>query len=158
MGKLVSGKDVASFWRDIGRATREGQKQAITKAAQLVHKAVLEELDGGNPGRGRAYRVGRGRRRRRVHKASRPGDAPATNTGNLRRAVAFEINDRGRHPSARVGVKSTAGYARHLDPEPGQREPRIGRRPFLSSAVKNTRRDVEDTIRKELEKALRRVM
>lgn len=157
---------VASFWRDIERAVQEGKEAAVREGAKLIHRATLEELDSGTPGRGRVYvKGGKGRRDAKgrfrkkgsvvTHRASRPGDAPAVDTGTLRRAVGMEI-ERGPNPRARVGVKRVAPYAKYLDPPEGEREPKIGRRPFLSAAVKKTRVQVQQVIRDQLEDALRR--
>lgn len=161
MGGLVRAKDVASFYRDLEKAIETGKREALKSAALHVQKSILAELDAGTPGRGREYQRGRGRkkagRRRRkgvTHRASLPGEAPATDTGRLRRAVGLEVEG---SKLARVGVKALAPYAKILDPPEGERAPKIGRRPFVSSGWRKSRTQAQQIITDELARALKAI-
>ena len=147
---MASG-DVAAFWRDLERALTVGKREAMRQGVAVLYQGTLDELARGSPGRGRRYKRGR----RRFHTASRPGSAPARDTGNLIRSIGTEVAQDGSQGA--VGVKRSAPYARYLDPTEGE-EPRIGRRPFLTSAFRKHREEAERTIRREIERQLRSVI
>ena len=143
---------VASLWRDVEKAVREGKEAAISEGTTVLYQGTLDELASGSPGQGRSYRRGR-----RFHRASRPGSAPARDNGDLIRSIGSEIN-RGPNPTGIVGVKAPgASYGKYLDPVAGEREPAIGRRPFLSSAAQKKEREIQETMERELERRLRRI-
>lgn len=141
-------QSVSEFWHEIRQQIREGKRAALESGATLLYTATLQELAAGSPGHGRRYKRGR-----RYHRASKKGAAPARDTGTLQRAIGYVIDD----TTATVGIKNTAPYAKFLDPPRGQREPLIGRRPFLSSAFSKNEQKIRDEMRKELERHMRRI-
>lgn len=89
------------------------------------------------PKTGRVYR-----RRGRVHQASAPGEAPATDTGRLvqsRRTVYDQDKLQG-------DVVWSTDYARHLEYGTQKMEPR----PYASVAVNNKRLEVVDAVIDEI--------
>lgn len=143
---------VRAFAQDLDRKVRDAKTAAVKAGGEVAKRAILDELRRGSPGKGHAYKRGK----KRVHVASRRGDAPARDKGVLIRSIAAQFND-GRNPSVEVGVKSTAPYAKFLDPPPGEREPRIGRRPFVSSGWRNAQPNVRRVIERELRDGLNRI-
>ena len=136
------------FSRELQNAIKDAKKSALTKGATLLYIETHHALDRGSPGGGREYKRGR-----RTHRASVRGAAPARDYGELARAIGMQV-----YPDleqAVVGVKNNVRYGKYLDPVQG-REPRIGRRPFLTEAVRNSRQDVVKAIEDELERKLRR--
>lgn len=146
-------RTVAAFWDDIDRAVREGKLAAITAGAEQLKQGILDDLLAGSPGSGREYKRGK---RGRVHRASVAGAAPARDYGVLARSIAFQLL-KGTNPTALVGVRRTAPYAKYLDPAEGEPEPEIGRRPFVSSAWQRLEPDIRRTIDDELTARLRRL-
>ena len=146
-------QNVAQFWRDLRQEIQKGKEAALEEGAKVLYKATLDTLQAGSPGKGRRYKRGR----RRFHTASRAGDAPARDTGRLIRAVAMQVNRDDTNPTAAVGVRATAPYAKYLDPVKGQPEPGIGRRPFLSKAFDDNRAEIRRVIAAEMDRHLRRV-
>ena len=145
-------KSVAQFWLELGREIRAGQLAALDEGSKLLYQATKDELAKGSPGRGRRYRRGR-----KYHRASRPGDAPARDFGDLAKAIRRQLH-RGRHPHAEVGVNDTAPHAKFLDPPRGKREPGIGRRPFLTTAYTKNEGRVRQTMQRVMEQRLKRVI
>lgn len=142
---------VAQFWQDVRRSVIVGRKAALEKGVAVMYQGTLDELARGSPGQGRRYKRGK----RRYHRASRAGDAPARDTGRLIRAIGTHVERDGSRGA--VGVKRSAPYAKYLDPPKGQPEPAIGRRPFLSSAFEKHEREARQVMAREMERRMRRL-
>ena len=98
----------------------------LARRAVKVERAVKRMLH--QPGRGRTYRRGGV-----THRASAPGDPPATDLGRLAAAVSWElgVDERGLH--ARIG----SNYPIELFLELGTR--RMAARPHLRPALEAAR-------------------
>ena len=98
----------------------------LARRAVQVERTVKRSLH--QPGRGRTYRRGGV-----VHRASAPGDPPATDLGRLAAATTWEIgvDERGLH--ARIG----SNYPVQLFLELGTR--RMAARPHLRPALEAAR-------------------
>lgn len=118
---------------------RAAAERAIKAGAALLVAEVGATLAAGNPGRGRVYKRGNV-----SHQASAPGDAPASDTGNLRQSITAEIRDGGL--SARVGpaLGDDPNYAVFL--EYGTRK--MAARPFLRPTAARVKEQLGETMRK----------
>lgn len=113
----------------VRRQIRRGLQSNVTAAAYLWDGAMRRAI--AEPGSGRVYRRGNVR-----HRASAPGEPPATDTGYLLNSVGTEIYE------LQAYVGNTAQYALYL--ERGTRH--IAPRPF----VRESARRVLDQMRREL--------
>jgi HK97 gp10 family phage protein len=111
-----------------GRAATARMQVALEEAATIV-QSEAQRLVADPPKSGRVYVKSRPRR---IHRASAPGQAPATDLGNL---IASIIVDRADLPRGRIRIAATAAYAKHL--EFGTRK--MAPRPFLRRALREMR-------------------
>ena len=83
------------------------------------------------------------------HRASKAGDSPASDTGNLRRGIqARDVNiSSGR---GTVAVASTAPYSVYLEYGTSQMEPRPFMRPGLRNQIKNILNELKKAVNKSL--------
>lgn len=148
---MAGRRTVAQFWQDVDRTVKAGKRAALQEGVKVLYQGTLDELARGSPGRGRRYKRGK----RRYHRASRAGDAPARDTGRLIRSIGTHVERDGSRGA--VGVKRSAPYAKYLDPPKGQKDPDIGRRPFLSSAFEKHEPEARRVMARELERRLGRL-
>lgn len=106
----------------VEEATRKNQRRAILTGAYMIHKDAIESIKKG-PKSGRTYARGN-----KDHVASAPGEAPATDTGELVSKIVVRVVDGGDI----VDVASRAKYSFAL--ELGTADGRIKPRPFLFPA------------------------
>lgn len=124
-----------------GRADREAQK-ALEAAALIVRNDAVRSIQKG-PKTGRIYVRGtskKGRRKKIMHQASAPGQAPATDTGSLASNVTF-YGRPGRRPAAYV--EAEMHYSRDL--EYGTRK--MAARPFMRPALQRNKAKVIELVR-----------
>jgi HK97 gp10 family phage protein len=124
-----------------GRADREAQK-ALEAAALIVRNDAVKSIQKG-PKSGRLYVRGvarKGRRKKTMHQASAPGQAPATDTGMLASNITF-YGRAGRRPAAYV--EAQMHYSRDL--ESGTRK--MAARPFMRPALARNKAKVLDLVR-----------
>lgn len=101
------------FLRKVEKAARS----ATAVGLLTTQNKILDKLDEGSPGQGRIYKRGR-----RQHRASKPGDPPATDTGRLKTSI--NIQQLGPY-KGRVGTN--VRYALLLE----FGTPRVKARPFV---------------------------
>lgn len=123
----------------------QDQAPAALRLAGLVLEAAIKtELS--KPGTGRRYK--RGKRGKRYHIASKPGEPPAVDTGYLRNSVASEAVGN----VLRVGP--LANYAAGLEFGSVRQVPGgvafVQPRPFMRPALENAKAQMTDVIVGEL--------
>jgi hypothetical protein len=133
------------------RAIRQGFFKFGKELVNTSRRLIIDP-----PKTGNLYRVA-GRKRR--HRASAPGQAPANLTGALQRSIDYKVYgssqmEFGSNPSKTSGDSGrTARYAKEL--ENGSKRIR-GRRPYLETSVRknagNGRKHFESELRKALKK------
>lgn len=115
---------------ELGRELVQDAKEAITKG----------------PKTGRLYRV-KGRRRR--HRASAPGQAPANLSGNLRNNVGFQIHG---SDSMDFGYRDGAEYGKFLENGTIRMKPR----PNIEPTVLKNNRNAENIFAANIGKQIKR--
>jgi HK97 gp10 family phage protein len=142
----VEGLDrLASKSRLVAKIAEEETRKALLASAFLVEKEAKESIAGG-PKTGRLYK-----RRRVVHQASAPGEAPASDTGRLLNS----INARPVQGELAAEVKAGGGivkYARMLE----FGTPRMAARPFLFRALQVSKAAIRARMEKALERTIER--
>ena len=129
------------------RALRHGffglGKDLVNTSRELILKP---------PKTGRWYRVA-GRKRR--HRASAAGQAPANMTGRLRSSIDYKVQgsykmEFGSNPAKNGNTAKTSKYAKVLEYGNG----RIARRPYLQPSMKKNERNGAKHFERELRKAM----
>ena len=152
MAKIPGG---TLIWNDkefIALATTENVK-AVTKAAIIV-QAKAKKLIGG-VGSGKLYRRRKQTGKRGTftanqwHRASKPGQPPARDTGILANSVTFEVTRKGDRIKGSVGpdIAKIKAQSPRTDPdygfwlEVGTKD--IAKRPWLRPALVKSRRKIK---------------
>lgn len=114
-------------------ATRRGVRGATLEADSLLVDILSQ------PGQGEVYdtyfftdaagKVRPGRKRAKPHRASAPGDAPAVDSGDLRRNRSIEITNTGNGAIGELSVDMEYAEALELGTE------KIEPRPFMSRLI-----------------------
>ena len=131
---------------DLGRhpqRIRVGIRQGFFALGRELRDGVRQKIKEG-PTTGRLYRI-KGRRRR--HRASAPGEAPANLSGKLRASVGFDI--RGT-TQMEFGYRDTVGYGGFLEVGTKNMDPRPALTPQVNESAKNARTHFDREIQKAL--------
>ena len=94
-------------------------------------------------------------RGKKTHTASRPGEAPANDTGNLQRSITVSGIKSTGNTTWTATVEANTPYARAL--EFGTLDGSIEPRPFLVPAFNELRDEIAADIRDEIAKATSKV-
>lgn len=114
----------------LSAGVRAGLAEHVKATAGRVAARAVDEIQGGEKS-GRLYRRGKKGGEQRVHQASAPGEAPATDEGTLAGSV-LPVHEAG---SLEARVDVSADHAADLELGNSRIEPR----PFLSPAVEAER-------------------
>ncbi len=115
---------------ELGRELVSDAKTAITKG----------------PKTGKFYRV---RGRKRKHRASAPGQAPANITGKLRNSVGFQISGSDR---MEFGYRDSVDYGKYLERGTSRMEPRPNIGPTVDKNEKNAEVILSNNIARQIKK------
>jgi len=155
--KMTGLKKLEERLNRIGGEAAQKVADDVARAAIAVQNEMRRAVLKG-PASGRAYRRGtigktkRGAKGYKFHRASAPGEAPATDSGNLASHINHVFTSRF---SARAGVFNVP-YASRL--EFGGRDKRgvyIAPRPYLRPALKKQGPKYIEAIKKSVQEALR---
>lgn len=125
-------------------------ERGIRNAFHLIGKDLVKEsrrsiLKG--PKTGQLYRI---KGRKRLHRASAPGQPPANLSGDLRKAIGFQIKG---SEEMKFGARSKVDYGRFL--ELGTK--RMIKRPFLLRAIQKLQQRTANYFDGELNKNLNKL-
>lgn len=127
-------------WNDevIIAAARRGAMKGVIQGANIVRNEILR-LILNTPKTGRVYRT-----RGVLHKASAPGEPPASDTGELVRGISVVVDP----ATVSARVVSSSPQARPLEYGTNRMEPR----PHMRIGMENVRTEVEAIIAEEVRK------
>jgi hypothetical protein len=146
--------------KDLANRNQQGIRKGFYRLGNVLRRTAKEMILE-KPRFGRVYRINRNGRIK-IHVASRPGEAPASDTGTLWRSLNYEVNG---SDSMRFGYRS------HADPDVMSRKTlkgvhygkylekgtsKIAPRPGLLLAIKKNQRNAityfEQEIKAEMQK------
>ncbi len=142
--KVLNGDRLRKKLQQIGRDANKPVRQAIATGALLVERDAKVSIDRGSK-TGRVYEK---TNPRRTHRASAPGEAPATDLGNLVRNITFVVDSDGLGAS----VESRGSYSRALE----FGTTRMAARPFLFPAFEKNKKRIGKAVGQAVKKALRK--
>lgn len=125
----------------LGPKATDGVRQAILDGALAVDRSAKDSIQHGAKS-GIVYQK---YKPRRTHRASAPGESPATDQGKLVAGITVVMDGDGLGAS----VESRAGYSRELE----FGTTKMGARPFLVPALEKLRPKISKMIRDAIEKA-----
>ncbi len=128
--KIVVG-GLKNLKRRMTEAQKAGEKAAIdavVETAYAIQGDAVKSIQRG-PKTGREYPRGK-----KTHRASAPGEAPASDTGNLARNIRVKVN----RSKGEVAVEANTPYAAALEfgtrGNPSKKQPPMQPRPFMGPA------------------------
>lgn len=143
----VNGADklVAFFTKSISDSQR-AVARGTTKAAFILQGAARQKLQ--KPPKSGALR----KRGGKDHRASAPGEAPATDTGNLVRSIKVVAAQPGLFPQALVTVGTEYALALEFGTKRSGRKRNtvIAERPFMRPSVREQSKAMSDAILAEI--------
>jgi HK97 gp10 family phage protein len=113
--------------------------------AQLMRNEAIAKVS--QAGTGKIYK-----KKNKTHQASRPGQAPATDTGILKANIFADLAQ--NQLAARFGVKAGVKYARMLEYGTSKMKPR----PFIRPAFKKFKDRINPAVIKAIRKAIQEVL
>ena len=122
-------KKVMASLKNLEQDLEKPFREVIVGGAQLIRGEAIKSIQSG-PKSGRIYEK---YNPRRTHRASAPGQAPASDTGNLVRNIAVKMESRDQ-----VAVVSSAPYSQFLEFGTSKMLPR----PFLFPATQRSKKKI----------------
>jgi HK97 gp10 family phage protein len=142
--RITGGDKIAAQMRQMSRESRIHIKQEITRGALTVEASAKRLVQRG-PATGAVVTK---YSPRRVHQASAPGEAPATDTGTLASSIHAKVDSDGFGAE----VEAAAEYAAALEFGTSTMAPR----PFLLRALNENRKQIVKRVQDALRRAARR--
>lgn len=122
----------------LNAAMREAVMRGMAQGAELVRNEAIRLIQD-TPKTGRIYQ-----RRGVAHRASAPGEPPASDTGRLVNSITTSLND----ADLTFGISFGTEYALMLEYGTARMQPR----PYARPALENTRDAVNEAIQAEVDK------
>jgi hypothetical protein len=143
----MSAKQLMAALKKLGANAEKAIAQGVYMTAQQVRTDAVKSIQAQSAGE-TVTRYSQGGNPYN-HVASRPGDAPNTDTGNLVKSIAVEPSK----PSADMAVGSGLDYALWLETGTKRMKPR----PWLMPAVDANRKKLNDNITKAVNRMVQNV-
>jgi hypothetical protein len=142
-GIEISGtEEVAQALRQYGERAERAVFEAVLKTAIDVNGDIKKRIQRG-PKTGRIYLRGPGQNLSREHRASAPGEAPATDTGRLVNSIDFKMEG-----PLTATVSSFLAYAAYLEFGTQNIAPRPAWVPSVEAARPKFKKRLEEALRK----------
>ena len=136
---------VLGRFRRLGKDLEEPFREVVMGGAQLIRGEAIKSIQTGAKS-GRIYEK---YNPRRTHRASAPGQAPASDTGNLVRNIAVKMESRDQ-----VAVVSSAPYSQFLEFGTSKMLPR----PFLFPATQRSKKKLAMAIFNRVVSEIRKLL
>ena len=137
-------KKVMASLKNLEQDLEKPFREVIVGGAQLIRGEAIKSIQSG-PKSGRIYEK---YNPRRTHRASAPGQAPASDTGNLVRNIAVKMESRDQ-----VAVVSSAPYSQFLEFGTSKMLPR----PFLFPATEKSRPKIAQAVFNRVKKEIQKI-
>ncbi len=126
----------------VEKAAKEAQFNALAATAFAIQRDAVQSIQRG-PKSGETYTHGR-----KTHTASAPGEAPASDTGNLAKSIRVKLEKARGYAE----VIAHAPYAPHLEFGTS----RMAARPFMGPAFHRNRKLAPQLIKVDFKQAIRK--
>ena len=137
-------KQALSALRRLEKNMEQPFREVVMGGAQLIRGEAIKSIQTGAKS-GRIYEK---YNPRRTHRASAPGQAPASDTGNLVRNIAVKMESRDQ-----VAVVSSAPYSQFLEFGTSKMLPR----PFLFPATEKSRPKIAQAVFNRVKKEIQKI-
>lgn len=175
--EILNAKRLIKKLQDLDNKTQDEIRASVVSASHLLRNEIVRSIQKG-PKSGRVYRRGRigslpngakGDRRVKAkaytfHRASAPGEAPATDTGRLVNSINLLFPQEGKGLQSKIGVidlnqqeigktgaPTNVKYALWLE----MGTSKVKKRPFIVPAFKKTRGAMQKKIKDAILKGLK---
>ena len=138
-------KEALSALKNLQNNLEEPFREVIQGGAQLIRGEAIKSIQSG-PKSGRVYEK---YNPRRTHKASAPGEAPASDTGNLVRNIRVVQENKDL-----IKVESNASYSQFLEFGTSK----MLARPFLFPATERSRPKIAQAVFNRVVKEIKRLV
>ena len=130
-------------FNDIPKDMAKEIRKAVNQSVLMVKATAVRSIRDLSPGR--TYRL-----ENRVHVASRAGDAPNTDTGNLIRNIRVSTAEGNLLKGYSAEVKAITPYAMRLEYGQGK----VKARPFMRPALNKNKAKIRQLITKAVKKSI----
>lgn len=140
--EITGTEEVAEALRKYGERAKREVSKAVLKTAIDVNGDIKKRIQRG-PKTGRVYQRGPGQNLSRTHRASAPGESPATDTGRLVNSIDFKMES-----PLTATVSSLLAYAAYLEFGTQRIAPRPAWVPSVEAARPKFQKRLEEALRK----------
>ena len=141
--KVTQGYDLGEKLRERYKKAENQVEKALLKGATDIERDAKISMRG--PKSGKFYKT---YNKKKKHRASAPGEAPAVDTGRLRSSIKYSLVASGK--LAEVIIGSDVEYAKYLEMGTSKMEPRPFLQPALEKNREQIKKEVADAISKEI--------
>ena len=139
-------KEALSALKNLQNNLEEPFREVIQGGAQLIRGEAIKSIQSG-PKSGRVYEK---YNPRRTHRASAPGQAPASDTGNLVSKITIRQDGKDK-----TNVESNADYSAFLEYGTSKMEPRPfmlpafekSKKPIINAVFNRVKRKIEELVK-----------
>ena len=139
---IVGVKNLKKKVDEVAKAAEKSQWDALVATGLMIHKDAVMSVQRGPKTGSISQRGSKG-----THQASAPGEAPASDTGNLAKNIRFKPDK----ASKSVSIIAKTPYAGHLEfgtrGDPKRNIPPLAPRPFMGPAFNKNRAMAEKLLR-----------
>jgi len=151
--KISGLSSLSNKLRSLPEVVRQEVAKGVSASALMLQNDMRMSIQKG-PKTGRAYKRGK----TKWHRASAPGEAPATDSGRLASHINFTLSERGMKASVGVNDATNIVYAARM--EFGGKDSRgvyIAPRPYIRPALRRKAQDIVLRLKKSYKAGIRRV-
>ena len=144
-------KEIEVKFTNIPKTASKGVRKEINAGIKSIHADIIKSLDSISHGRTYIKKGGK------VHVASKPGDAPNNDTGNLKRQIRMYTGREMVTKGYSASVRTRAPYSQVLE-NGTKKTDNLKPRPFMEPALKKNIKTIRDNIEKAVAGSVRKFL
>lgn len=119
--------------------------KAVAKSCMQIQRYIIEDMTTTPTDDSKSYYT---HNKTIPHHPSLPGNAPAVDTGTLRRSITFEVEETENGASGKVGtILKNPAYGRDLEYGTSKTQPRPWLKPALEANEENIKKNIVEAIK-----------